>query len=94
MRPAESDGTPIRLVDRWVKDHLDLDISWPYLLELRTWTRDDRLHWMWASSENIYKRSNIENLSQSFGEILRHLIAQKPALPEENETFLQKDFQT
>lgn len=48
-------------------------IRWPYLLELRTIVANNQLHWSWTTGETAYQRATIEQLSQSFGNILKKL---------------------
>ena len=70
---APTGETLIWPVSKRIEDNVNLQISWPYLLELRTMIVNHQFHWVWTSGETIYRSSTIEQLSQNFGDILRKL---------------------
>ncbi|MGC1376637.1 MAG: amino acid adenylation domain-containing protein [Anaerolineales bacterium] len=77
---TSADKGPIRSVSTPTGNFINFvnpEISWPYLLELRTMIVDNQLHWAWTSGETVYHRSTVEQLSKNFGDILKKLCCTK-----------------
>ncbi len=69
--PAE---TFLHTVPKPIRNNTTLQLSWPYLLELRTMLVEGKqLRWVWTSGETVYHRSTVEKLSERFGEIIKKL---------------------
>jgi non-ribosomal peptide synthase protein (TIGR01720 family) len=72
--PAAPVETFLRTVPKPIKNNTALQLSWPYLLELRTMLIEgNQLRWVWTSGKTVYHRSTVERLSENFGEILKKI---------------------